>query len=139
MYPYKKQTRNTRTLPIGWQFAEGRRPLHQETVFDEVVEIPLRDGVKVRQTQETCRKHYLSGILRSTVTFSGPSQMPKFLPSWPSAHMERTDTVCNSRKPASLELNLTMIWSQGFRIFDNIPFRLGLPESATSGLEKFEG
>lgn len=27
----------------------------------------------------------------------------------------------------------------GFRIFDNIPFRLGLPESATSGLEKFEG
>jgi hypothetical protein len=35
--------------------------------------------------------------------------------------------------------DLTAISVQGFRIFDNIPFRLGLPESATSGLEKFEG
>ena len=35
--------------------------------------------------------------------------------------------------------DLTMILLQGFRIFDNIPFRLGLPDSATSGLEKFEG
>lgn len=47
MYPYKKQARNTRTLPVGWRFAEGRRPFHQETIFDEVVEIQLRDGVKV--------------------------------------------------------------------------------------------
>jgi hypothetical protein len=62
MYPYKKQTRNTRTLPVGWQFAEGRRPFHQETVFDEVVEIPLRDGVKVRQRQDTCKNHYSSGV-----------------------------------------------------------------------------
>lgn len=34
---------------------------------------------------------------------------------------------------------LIVILLPGFRIFDNIPFRLGLPESATSGLEKFEG
>lgn len=57
MYPYKKQTRNTRTLPVGWRFAEGRRPLHRELIFDEVVEIPLRDGVKVCQSQDTCRDH----------------------------------------------------------------------------------
>jgi hypothetical protein len=55
MGPYKKQTRNTRKLPVGWKFAEGRRALHEETIFDEVVEIPLRDGVKVRQPQEMCR------------------------------------------------------------------------------------
>lgn len=48
MYPYKQQTRRTRTLPVGWTFAEGRRALHEEMIFDEVVEIPLRDGVKVR-------------------------------------------------------------------------------------------
>lgn len=53
MYPYRKQTRNTRTLPVGWQFAEGRRALHAETIFDEVVEIPLRDGVKVHHSPET--------------------------------------------------------------------------------------
>lgn len=35
--------------------------------------------------------------------------------------------------------DLTVTLQLGFRIFDNIPFRLGLPESATSGLEKFEG
>jgi hypothetical protein len=35
-------------------------------------------------------------------------------------------------------LMVVLLWP-GFRIFDNIPFRLGLPESATSGLEKFEG
>ena len=51
MYPYRKQTRNTRTLPVGWKFAQGRRPVHKEIIFDEVVEIPLRDGVKVRRTQ----------------------------------------------------------------------------------------
>jgi hypothetical protein len=48
MFPYKKQTRRTRKLPVGWQFAEGRRPFNQEAIFDEHVEIPLRDGVKVR-------------------------------------------------------------------------------------------
>lgn len=47
MYPYRKQTRNTRTLPVGWQFQEGRRALPEELIFDEHVEIPLRDGVKV--------------------------------------------------------------------------------------------
>jgi len=47
MNPYRKQTRNTRTLPEGWKFAEGRRAFHEEAIFDEVVEIPLRDGVKV--------------------------------------------------------------------------------------------
>ena len=54
MHPYKKQIRNTRKLPVGWKFAEGRRPLHEETIFDEAVEIPLRDGVKVRQSAEPC-------------------------------------------------------------------------------------
>jgi hypothetical protein len=58
MYPYRKQTRNTRTLPVGWKFAEGRRPFHQETIFDEVVEIPLRDGVKVCQTLKALLKTY---------------------------------------------------------------------------------
>lgn len=57
MHPYSKQTRNTRTLPVGWKFAEGRRPFHQETIFDEVVEIPLRDGIKVRHTFESCNKY----------------------------------------------------------------------------------
>lgn len=47
MYPYKKQARNTRELPTGWTFAEGRRALREELIFDEVVEIPLRDGAKV--------------------------------------------------------------------------------------------
>lgn len=51
MHPYKQQSRRTRTLPVGWKFAEGRRPLHQELIFDEVVEIPLRDGVKVCQSK----------------------------------------------------------------------------------------
>ena len=55
MHPYKRQARNTMKLPVGWKFAEGRRALHEETIFDEVVEIPLRDGVKVRQPQEICR------------------------------------------------------------------------------------
>jgi hypothetical protein len=58
MYPYRKQTENTRRLPVGWRFAEGRRPFHQETLFDEVVEIPLRDGVKVRQISKPYRKHF---------------------------------------------------------------------------------
>lgn len=58
MYPYKKQTRGTRTLPVGWQFAKGRRALQEELIFDEVVEIPLRDGVKVRQPQEIPKKIY---------------------------------------------------------------------------------
>lgn len=54
MYPYRKQTRKTRILPVGWRSADGRRPFHQETIFDEVVEIPLRDGVKVCQSTESC-------------------------------------------------------------------------------------
>lgn len=41
--------------------------------------------------------------------------------------------------PLEVEQFLTVVLLQGFRIFDNIPFRLGLPESATSGFEKFEG
>jgi hypothetical protein len=57
MYPYRKQIRNTRTLLVGWRFEDGRRPVHQEIIFDEVVEIPLRDGVKVCKTSEPCRKY----------------------------------------------------------------------------------
>jgi hypothetical protein len=52
MYPYRKQTRNTKTLPVGWRFAEGRRPF----IFDEHVEIPLRDGVKVCEISKSRRK-----------------------------------------------------------------------------------
>ncbi len=55
MNAYKKQTQNTKNLPVGWKFAEGRRALHEEITFDEVVEISLRDGVKVRQPQEIYR------------------------------------------------------------------------------------
>lgn len=47
MYPYRKQNRGTTTLPVGWRFNKGRRPLHQEIIFDEHVAVPLRDGVKV--------------------------------------------------------------------------------------------
>lgn len=47
MYPYKKQTRNTRNLPVGWTLKQGKRPLHQELILDEHVAVPLRDGVKV--------------------------------------------------------------------------------------------
>lgn len=56
MYPYRRQTRNTKTLPVGWRFAEGRRPFHQDTIFDEHVEIPLRDGVKVCEISKFRRK-----------------------------------------------------------------------------------
>ncbi|CAI7599822.1 unnamed protein product [Penicillium pancosmium] len=101
MYPYRKQTENTRRLPVGWRFAEGRRPFHQETLFDEVVEIPLRDGVKI-----------YCDIFRP---------------------------VTDAKIPAILAVSPYGKNGNGFRIFDNIPFRLGLPESATSGLEKFEG
>lgn len=56
MYPYRKQTPNTRKLPVGWQFAEGRRALNEELILDEVVAIPLRDGVKVRYSQEPAER-----------------------------------------------------------------------------------
>ncbi|KAL2795246.1 alpha/beta-hydrolase [Aspergillus keveii] len=101
MYPYKKQTRGTRTLPIGWKFNQGRRPLHQELIFDEHVAVPLRDGVKI-----------YCDIFRP---------------------------VTDTKLPAILAISPYGKNGHGFRIFDNIPFRLGLPESATSGLEKFEG
>lgn len=58
MYPYRKQTRNTRKLPVGWTFAEGRRPLHEELIFDEVVEVPLRDGVKVCPITKDLQEDY---------------------------------------------------------------------------------
>jgi hypothetical protein len=47
MHPYKKREKGTKTLSPGWTFAEGRRPVAEEINFDEMVEIPLRDGVKV--------------------------------------------------------------------------------------------
>ena len=83
MFPYRKQTRNTQTLPLGWRFADGRRPFHQETIFDEVVEIPLRDGVKVSHTFKSYRKQeFLIAAFRFTVTSSGPSQKPRFRLFW---------------------------------------------------------
>ena len=75
MYPYKKQVRNTRKLPVGWRFAEGRRALHEELILDEVVEIPLRDGVKVRSTTERTHGKAADPWPRSTATYSGPSGM----------------------------------------------------------------
>ena len=47
MHPYQKRESRSRTLPPGWTFAAGRRPVGEEMIFDEMVEIPLRDGVKV--------------------------------------------------------------------------------------------
>ncbi|KAG4414117.1 hypothetical protein IFR04_012769 [Cadophora malorum] len=101
MNPYKKQTPGTKKLPAGWTFAEGRRPLREDITFDEVVEIPLRDGVKI--------------------------------------HCDVFRPVTDIKVPAILAVSPYGKNGHGFRIFDNIPFRLGLPESATSGLEKFEG
>lgn len=73
MHPYRKQTRKTITLHVGWKFQEGRRVLHEELIFDEHVEIPLRDGVKVGQLTIT-QKTVLIWWTRSTPTSLGQSQ-----------------------------------------------------------------
>jgi hypothetical protein len=58
MFPYKKQSRNTRRFPVGWRFKEGKRPLHQELIFDEHIAIPLRDGAKVSEPRGTSKTRY---------------------------------------------------------------------------------
>ena len=47
MYPYQKRVPRSRTLPVGWTFATGRRPVSEEILLEEMVDIPLRDGVIV--------------------------------------------------------------------------------------------
>lgn len=47
MFPYVKQTRKTEVLPKGWQKASNKRPLPEAIVYDQHIEIPMRDGVKV--------------------------------------------------------------------------------------------
>ena len=82
MNPYKKQTPGTKKLPAGWTFAEGRRPLREDITFDEVVEIPLRDGVKVRLSACNLEIPLLIQRSRSTVMFSGPSRTSKSPQYW---------------------------------------------------------
>ncbi|KEQ92996.1 hypothetical protein AUEXF2481DRAFT_31465 [Aureobasidium subglaciale EXF-2481] len=100
-YPYRRQVPGTTTIPPGWTFAKGRRPVEEPSIHEERVSVPLRDGVKI--------------------------QCDVFRPE--------TD----KKLPALLAVSPYGKNGHGFRIFDNIPFRLGLPESSTSGLEKFEG
>ena len=57
MHPYKKREPGSRTLSTGWTFAAGRRPVSEEMIFDEMVEIPLRDGVKVSSIRNMSQKH----------------------------------------------------------------------------------
>jgi len=47
MPPYVKQTRRTEVLPKGWQKAPNKRALESDIVYDQNVEIILRDGAKV--------------------------------------------------------------------------------------------
>ena len=57
MHPYKKREPGSRTLSTGWTFAPGRRPVNEEMIFDEMVEIPLRDGVKVSFIRDMSQEH----------------------------------------------------------------------------------
>lgn len=39
---------STKTLPKGWQREADRLPLKEDLIWDKDVDIPLRDGVKLR-------------------------------------------------------------------------------------------
>lgn len=39
---------STQVLPKGWTKAPGRRPLHEDIVFEKDIAIPMRDGTIIR-------------------------------------------------------------------------------------------
>lgn len=49
MPPYNKQTQRTDILRKGWKQSGDRRALPCDIVWEQNVEVPLRDGVKVRR------------------------------------------------------------------------------------------
>ncbi|KAF4310716.1 hypothetical protein GTA08_BOTSDO13713 [Botryosphaeria dothidea] len=101
MFPYVKQTRKTEVLPKGWQKASNKRPLPEAIVYDQHIEIPMRDGVKI-----------YADVLRPHDT--------------------------KEKVPALLAISPYGNGGNGFKIYENTPFRVGVPEEKTSGLEKFE-
>ncbi|KAK5043477.1 hypothetical protein LTR84_011946 [Exophiala bonariae] len=100
MAPYVKQKRQTQTLQKGWQKTKEHRPLPCDIIFDENVEIFLRDGIKI-----------YCDIIRP---------------------------VTKEEVPALLAVSPYGKGGHGFLIFESSPFRIGVPISTTSGLEKFE-
>ncbi|SPO03694.1 related to cocaine esterase [Cephalotrichum gorgonifer] len=100
MAPYNKQENRTDILPKGWKKSDGKRALPCDLVWEQNVEVPLRDGVKI-----------FCDVLRP---------------------------VTDEKVPAIIAFSPYGKAGHGFQIYDNCPFRLGIREDATSGLEKFE-
>jgi hypothetical protein len=73
MAPYNKQTRRTDVLPKGWQKEPGKRILDCDIIYDQNIEIFLRDGTKVSRTYDICsRQPAFILAYRSMVTFYDP-------------------------------------------------------------------
>lgn len=100
MPPYRKQVQKSEVLPKGWKKSDDGRPLPCDIVYEQNVEIILRDGCKL-----------FCDIMR-------PDSQEKV--------------------PAILCFSPYGKGGHGFYIYENTPFRLGIPLEATSGLEKFE-
>lgn len=79
------------------------------------------------------------GLFRYGVMFSDLLGTPRSQQFWQSAHTVTSDMVSFHFFLLVAIVTCAEKCNAGFQIFNNIPFRLGLPESATSGLEKFEG
>ncbi|RSL54657.1 hypothetical protein CEP53_007364 [Fusarium sp. AF-6] len=97
--------------------SQNKRPLEDELLWDQDVEITLRDGAKI-----------LCDIFRPITNEKIPALIA-FSPYGKAGH--------GSPAPSALK-RFEADWVRGFLMFENIPFRLGVPEEQTSGLEKFE-
>jgi hypothetical protein len=47
MPKYVRQSRKTEVLAKGWRKAANKRPLSSNTIYDQNIEIKLRDGARV--------------------------------------------------------------------------------------------
>jgi uncharacterized protein len=99
-------------LPKGWRKTPEHKPLDLDIIFEKDIQVKLRDGVIVSQLSAILTQIYVDIYRPSVLT----EKIPAIIPYSPYGK-----------------------GGAGANLMDVVPYRVGVPKSRQSGLEKFEG
>lgn len=131
-------------LPKGWKKAPENKALELDIIFEKDVEFVMRDGVKVRFFPISMSSAQKSTHVIVWYTFARPvndsdSNLLMATSSQLYADIYRPAETCGQKVPIIMPYSPYGKGGGGANLMDVVPYRVGVPKSRQSGLEKFEG
>lgn len=127
-----------RVLPKGWKKTPENKALELDIIFEKDVEFVMRDGVKVCVVAliPTCVPVWHTP-LRPVNPFDSNPLIVSSLQLY--ADIYRPADTAGQKIPIIMPYSPYGKGGGGANLMDVVPYRVGVPKSRQSGLEKFEG